>query len=255
MDNRVFFSKDVSGLLETQFGSDFGADTIVTYHAMYEKPEVKAKQVIEWEKYKGIHSTLEASRIVLLGINRMITPSNRCDFIHAYLTVLTPHIPKIVVDTAPFIGEPWRLYFHYQIANCFSKFGANYSYPIEGEWRRWFDRDIDECQFSPQNLKDHIVNTLSDLSALTTVFELVPPFANDLEWYEEARKFEFDKFRAPKMLILNLLKVSNKHFGLDVSYDSYLTNQVYKVPDIGIYRFMVEENRRRMGIYNLFTAV
>ena len=144
MDNRIFFSKDVNGLLETQFGSDFGADTIVAYHAMYEKPEVKAKQVIEWEKYKGIHSNLEASRIVLIGINRMILPSNRCDFIHAYLTVLTPQIPKIVIDTAPFIGEPWRLYFHYQIANCFSKFGANYSYPIEGEWLRWFERDVDE---------------------------------------------------------------------------------------------------------------
>ena len=105
---------------------------------MYDEPKVRAKKVIEWEKYKTLYSTFEPSLVVLIGLNRMIIPSNRCDFIHAYLTVLTPQIPKIIIDTAPFIGEPWRLYFHYQLANCFTKFGANYSYPVEGEWLKWF---------------------------------------------------------------------------------------------------------------------
>lgn len=252
--SRIFFSQDINNLLKTKFNSDFGPDTLVTYHAMYDKPEVSAGHIIEWEKYKIGYAGLEPARIVLIGINRMITPSNRCDFIHAHLTVLTPQIPKIVIDTAPFIGEPWRLYYHYQVANCFSKFGANYSYPIEGEWLKWFCRDLDECQFSPHNLKERIVETYTDLPRLGTTFELYEPSKEDMEWYEEAKQFEFDRYRAPKTLLINLTKAANKHFGLKISYDSYLSNEPVRVPDIGIYRFMVEENRRRLDIYNLFTG-
>jgi len=250
---KIYFSKDIPNLLQSQFKGDFGKDTIVVYHAMYDKPKVKAKEIIEWGKYKITHDNYEVDRIVLIGINRMITPSNRCDFIHAYLAVMTTQIPKIVIDTAPFIGEPWRLYYHYQIVNSFSKFGANYSYPIEGEWLRWFRRDVKECRFTPKRLKDHIVDTWTDLPKLTTAFEFYPPKESDVEWYEEAKKFEFDKFRAAKSLLISLLKAANSHFGLKISYDSYLSNETFRVPDVGIYRFVVEENRRRLGIYNLFT--
>lgn len=248
---RIFFSKDIGNLFKTKF--DFGDDTIVVYHALYDKPEISTCEVMEWEKYKIAYDNFSPSRIVLIGINRMITPSNRCDFIHAHLTVLTPQIPKIVIDTAPFIGEPWRLYYHYQVANCFSKFGANYSYPIEGEWLKWFCRDLEECQFSPHNLKDRIVETYTDLSRLDTTFEFYKPSKEDVEWYEEAKQFEFDRFRAPKSMLLNLNKAANKHFNLKISYDSYLSDDRIRIPDIGIYQFMVEENRRRQDIYNLFT--
>lgn len=251
--DKIFFSPDINKIMDSHISPVLDSGTVVIYHAMYDKPEVKTGMVIEWEKYKSIYSTLEPSRVVLIGINRMITPGNRCDFIHAYLVVMTPQIPKISIDTSPFIGEPWRLYFHYQLVNSFSKFGANYSYPIEGEWKRWFERDVEGCKFSPDNLKDYIVDTYSELPVLTTSFELYGPEKKDLEWYEEVKRFEFDRFRAPKLLLANLLRTSNKHFGLDIGYDSYLTNVSFRVPDIGIYRFMVEENRRRLGIYNCFS--
>jgi len=251
---RIYFTKDIPGLLQREFGGDLGGDTIVVHHAMYDEPKVKAGKVLEWEKYKVLYGDLEPAKIVLVGVNRMITPSNRCDFIHAYLTVMTPQTPKIVIDTAPFIGEPWRLYYHYQIANCFQAFGANYSYPIEGEWRRWFERKMEECQFSPAVLKSRIVETWSDLPRLDTTFSLHEVDAKDREWYEEAKRFELDRYKAPKSLLSGLLKAADTHFGLDVSFDSYLTGRAFDLPDVGIYRFVVEENRRRMGIYNLFTA-
>lgn len=250
--DQIFFSKDIKNLLWTKFNNDFGEDTIVVYHAMYDKPEVKAKEIIEWEKYKITHNNYICNRIVLIGVNRMITPSNRCDFIHAYLAVMTPQITKIIIDTAPFIGEPWRLYYHYQIANCFDKFGANYSYPIEREWLKWFSRDINKCQFSPEILKDRIVNTWSDLPRLNTIFNFYDPDKNDIEWYKEAKKFEIDRFRGAKSMLLNLTKSANKHFNLKISYDSYLEDKNFKVPSIGIYKFIIEENRRRQAIYNLF---
>jgi len=250
---KIFFSKDINKLLETKFGPGFDDRTVVSYHAMYDKPCVKANQIVEWEKYKITYNNYNPSKIVLIGINRMIIPSNRCDFIHAYLTVMNPQIPKIIIDTAPFIGEPWRLYFHYQMANSFTKFGANYSYPIEGDWLKWFERDIEESIFSPKKLKECIVDTYTDLPKLTTSFEFFTPSKEEIEWYEEAKKFEFSRFRSAKMLLLNLLKQANKHFNLNISYDSYLINEFIKVPDIGIYQFVIEENHRRLEIYNLFT--
>lgn len=250
---QIFFSKDIPSLLKSAFDSDFGNNSLVTYHAMYDKPDVGAGHVIEWEKYKAIHSNFEPDKIILIGVNRMITPSNRCDFIHAYLAVMTPQISKIIIDTAPFIGEPWRLYYHYQIANCFKKFGANYSYPIERDWLRWFHRETDDCQFSPKNLKDCVVNTYSDLDRLETEFDFYVPEKDDLEWYEEVRRFEFEKFRTPKLLLNNLMRSANNHFDIKVTFDSYLKGGVIKIPDVSIYRFMVEENCRRRDIYNLFT--
>lgn len=251
--DRIFFTQDVNNLLSTRFGGDLGDGTLLTYHAMYGKPDVKAGFMIEWEKYKTQYDNFNPSRIVLVGVNRMITPSNRCDFIHAQVTVLTPHIPKVVIDTSPFIGEPWRLYYHYQVANCFDGFGANYSYPIEGEWFKWFVRDLDECMFTPERLKDCVVHTCTDLPRLSSTFEFYTPGESDLEWYEEAKKFELGRFKAPKSFLLGLSRAANKHFGIKVTYDSYREDHPFKVPDVGVYRFLVEENRRRQEIYNLFT--
>lgn len=252
MDDRIYFTKDISGLLTSQFGGDLGEDTIVVYHAMYDKPDVRAKEILEWEKYRIVYGNYEPRKLVLIGLNRMKTPSNRCDFIHAHLSVMNPDIHKIVIDTAPFIGEPWRLYFHYQTVNRFGGFGANYSYPIEGEWRRWFERDVDECIFSSDKLKGLIVDTWTDLPRLETSYELFEPDAEMSKWYEEVRGIEFESFRSAKLLLASLLRKTNKHLGLDLGYDSYLTGQSYRVPNLGIYRFMVEENLRRQAIYNHF---
>lgn len=251
---KIFFTRDVQGLLERKFGSDFGPRTLVVYHDMYDKPDVKAAEVVNWRKYKAAHDKYEVNRIVLIGMNRMKPPHNRCDFIHAYLSVMTPQIHKISIDTAPFIGEPWRLFYHYQVVNSFAGFGANYSYPLEGEWLKWFSRDFEECRFSPKNLKGCIVDTYTELPRLRTSFELYMPDADSLEWYEEAKKAEFGKFRSYKTLLRSFLKSANKHFGIDLTYDSYLKNKHIRVPDVGIYRFIVEENRRRLDIYNLFAV-
>ena len=41
LSDRVFFTRDINNLLKTQFGGDLGDTTLLTYHAMYDKPDVK----------------------------------------------------------------------------------------------------------------------------------------------------------------------------------------------------------------------
>lgn len=251
--NRVQFLKDTSS---TKL--DIPEKTIVVYREGYTLPKVDA-EFVEFEKYRIAYDSLSCNFMVLVGLNRMISPSTRCDFIHEHLTTLTPHIPKVSIDTLPWIGEPWRLYYHYQYSKC-GKFGASYSYPIEGEWQKWFYRESNDSELSGANIRLVIEDTYSDLDPLTATFHLMEPTQNDLDWYATAKEQVFGKFDTPKMLINNLLKLSNAHFGLDISFDSFRATPThdifgtkapsFEVPDLGIYRFIVEENRRRLETYN-----
>lgn len=251
--NRVQFLKDTSTAKV-----DIPEKTIVVYRDGFALPKLDA-DYIEFEKYKIAYDSIECNFIVLVGLNRIINPANRCDFIHEHLTTLTPHIPKVSIDTLPWIGEPWRLYYHYQYSKC-GKFGASYSYPIEGEWQRWFYRESNDSQLSAANVRLLIESTYSDLDPLTTSFELTEPTEKDLQWYSQAKEQVFAKYDTPKMLINNLLKLANTHFGLSISFDSFREIKpqdlfsvgpvCLKMPGLGIYRFMVEENLRRLKTFN-----
>ena len=43
----IYFTKDIGGLLASKFGSDFGREAVVAYHAMYGEPKVKARKVVD----------------------------------------------------------------------------------------------------------------------------------------------------------------------------------------------------------------
>jgi hypothetical protein len=250
---RVFFTKDINKLIAEKIGDSY-KHAVVVYHEMYDKPVIEAEQILPWQKYRAVYQDVIAKEIVLVGLNRMITPSNRCDFVHEYLTTLTPNIPKIVIDTAPFIGEPWRLFFHYLFSNS-NKFGCTYSYPIEGEWVKWFLRESNDCRLSADNLKMFIKDTYCDLGKLETTFSFFEIADEHVGWYEEIRGHIFKKYNTPKTWVSNLIGECNKKFKLKVSFDTYLNGGVISVPDLKVYRFVVEENLRRQDIYNSFCDI
>jgi hypothetical protein len=244
---KVIFCKNIAGLTI----EDLPEDSLVIVHEMYDQPNID-RRMVEWQRFKATYADFETSQYVMVGINRMINPSNRCDMVNDYLQVMTKTIPKISIDTAPFIGEPWRLWYHYSIA--FGEWlGVDYSYPVEGEWQKWFYYDENTCRLSGENLPLFIKNTESDLPRLVTKFTFYTPNVMDVEYYEDAKKIIFEKFDTPKLLVNNLLKHCNNHFGLNIDFDTYLQNKSYHVPDLGVYRYLAEENRRRMNIYNCFT--
>ena len=215
----------------------------------YGVPEIPGAEYIEFLEYKKRYTLFEPSLIVVVGLNRIITPSNRCDMVNEYLQTMTPNIPKISVDTAPFIGEPWRLWFHYSIAAC-GYFKITYSYAIETEWKKWFYRDAPDCRISSGNIRLLLSDTVSDIAPLETTFDFVPVGDGELIWYEKLKQHIFNKYSTPKMLISGILKPSNRYFGVNMTYESYRENRRITLPDLPVFRFMAEENLRRMGIYN-----
>ena len=226
-------------------------NTVVVTHEMYPTPPIEGIHV-PWQKYRLYYSQYETDQLIIIGLNRMITPQNRCDTVNGYLQTMTPKVSKTVIDSTPFIGEPWRLWYHYSVA--FGEWmGVNYSYPIEGEWQKWFYREVNECRFSGNNIRLFIKDTVSDLTVLQTEFQLYAPSPEDIAWYHEAKLSIFAKYDTPKLLINGLLKLSNNRYRQSIDFDSFRTNKQFELPDIGIYRFIKEENERRMSIYNQFT--
>lgn len=226
-------------------------DTLMVVHEMYDTPNIDV-QTVDWLTFKNTYTNYETSQYIIVGANRMITPSNRCDMVNDFLQVMTKSIPKISIDTSPFIGEPWRLWYHYSLA-LGEWLGVDYSYPIERDWLRWFYLEQNHSKISADYLPMNIKNTYSDLSELDTSFEVNEVNEIQEEYYTEAKEHVFEKYSTPKLLTNNLLKILNKYFHLDFGHESYLTNRKYRLPDLGIYRYIMEENKRRMDIYNLFT--
>lgn len=215
----------------------------------YRLPDVPGAKYMEFFDYKNKYTLLNPSCIVVIGLNRIITPSNRCDMVNEYLQTMTPNVPKICIDTEPFIGEPWRLWFHYSISNC-GQFGITYSYAIETEWEKWFYRDVTDCRLSRDNIRLLLSDTISDIESLQSSFEFFDVSEMEEEWYTKIKKIVFEQYNTPKLLINNLLKQVNKYFSIDLSFNSYRETRIIRLPDVGIYRFVAEENERRRDIYN-----
>lgn len=247
MNSKVQFLKDTSQARVNNLSDN----TLVIFREGfgYQLPHLPGAEFIEFLEYKNKYTLLNPACIVVIGLNRIITSSNRCDMVNEYLQTMTPNIPKICIDNAPFIGEPWRLWFHYSIANC-GQFNITYSYAIETEWEKWFYRDTPDCRLSGNNIRLFLSDTISDIEPLRSSFEFFEVNAIEEDWYLNAKKHVFEKYDTPKLLINNLLKLANKYFSIDLSFDSYLRNEVMKLPDVGIYRFMAEENDRRRDIFN-----
>lgn len=226
-------------------------DVIVT-HPMHDRPMVEARHV-EWSHFRLHYQSIECKRLVLVGLSRMITPSNRCDTVNDFLQTMSPGIEKIIIDTSPFIGEPWRLWFHFSVA--YREFlGYTYSYPVEGDWLRWFQREEPHCKFSPDVLGLAVAGRFhTKLPPLNTEFRLVLATDADIEWYGAAKEQRIQAGSGLKSVVNNLLNDCNRRFGLDVGLDSFRDGGLIELPDLGVYRFAVEECNRRMSIHNLFT--
>lgn len=245
MTPKVQFVKDLNDCILP----DIPEDSYVLYHSRYEPPEIPGAKVIEFEDFKNVYSEIHVNLLIIFGLNRIITPSNRTHFVFEWLFTISRDIPKITIDLDPWIGEPWRLWFHYGVTYT-GKFAIPYSYTIETEWKHWFYRKRKDSRLSGDNLGICITDTYSNLDPLdygATFYSL-----NDMQlnWYEEAKAHVFEKYTTPKLWMNNLLKMCNTKFGIDYSLDAYRSNNPISLPELGVYEFMHEENKRRAGMYN-----
>ena len=100
------------------------------------------------------------NKIVIVGANRAINPSNRCDFINDYLSVMTRDKYKICISDTPFISEAWRCFWIFQICNLDeSVFKVNYSYPIERSYNKYIFENK-SCEYFLENKNFMLFNEI-----------------------------------------------------------------------------------------------
>lgn len=242
---KVQFLKDTSKAIIPELKGT----TLVIYRDGYRMPIIEGAEYIDFEKYKIGYTNYHPDNIIMVGTNRIFVPAIRCELVFEYLQTMTAHINKISIDTAPFIGEPWRLWFHYSLAYG-TWLGYNYSYVVETDWQHWFYRESDDSVISAANIAGKLQEVHSDLPTLATEFEFYTPDAMLLQYYNEVKQFAFNKYATPKQIIQLMLKELNKHLSIDFGFGSYLKNKKFLLPDFGIFHFVAEENQRRMDIYN-----
>lgn len=224
-------------------------DTYVIYHDAYEVPQIEGvEKYLKFSEFKRIYNIMHANMFIFFGLNKIITPSNRTKFIFEFLYTLSNDIEKISIDYVPFSGEPWKLWFHYGLCKC-GNFGVPYSYAIETEWKHWFYREQANSKFDKQNIGLCISDTYSNLDYLEHKVEFIPIDSSEHEWYDNVKEHVFSKYGTPKLLINGMMKECNKKYNLKYTLYSYLKTE-YKLPDFPIYRFLYDENIRRMNIYN-----
>ena len=96
-------------------------------------------KIVNFSEYKNSYLEYDNyNNLIIVGISRIINPANRCAFINDYLSVMTRNKNKVIVDTIPFMGEPWRMFWGYQFSNMEEEiFNTNYSYPVENNYLKW----------------------------------------------------------------------------------------------------------------------
>lgn len=223
-------------------------DTYIVYREGYAVPNLPDVEYLEFRKFKNMYFNLHTNKIIFVGLNRMITPATRCDMVFDYMQSMTRNIEKVSIDTSPFIGEPWRFWYHIDFTNL-DQFKIPHSYALETEWQHWFYRDLNDSRFSGKQLSKYLPPIHSDLSALTTTFTFDEQL-HDADWYEEAKDFVFEKYGTPKMIINNLLKLCNSHYNINLSYDDFKSNRDWVLPKNKLYEFVAEECLRRKDMHN-----
>jgi len=219
------------------------SDTVVVHVDIWEV--VSKYKTIKWSVFKNSFINFDESNIIIVGMNRIRTDASRYDLVYSHIYKLKNYNTKIIIDEHPFTGEPWRLWYIYGFLFHNWILGEN-SMLLQGNWTKWFNREIDHSLISSKNILKEISHTYSDKEPLKTEFHFKEPDLFENEKYIEVKKTAFEKFDTPRQIISFMLKNLN----LEITYESYLSNETIILPDWGISRFMVEENKRRLDIYN-----
>lgn len=112
--------------------------TLCVHHKAIQPPALADCRYVPWDEYRRDHhhgtQLGGVTNLVFAGLNRMITPSNRIDPAWETLFNLTGGIHRFSVDEAPYLGDLWRLWFHFGATG--TPFGGySYSYLLESHYK------------------------------------------------------------------------------------------------------------------------
>lgn len=142
--SQIIFTKTPS-----DFVVDMGERTLCVHHESLTPPTLISGKAISFRQFqenpRGWISGMQS--LVIVGLNRLITPGNRTAMVFEILFNKTSELYKVSIDTIPFISKPWRLWFHFGITGVpYEEY--TYSYIAESHYEAWRNGLRDENPFS-----------------------------------------------------------------------------------------------------------
>lgn len=132
---------------------------VCIYHKAYASilPRVDNCEYIEFNDYNSRYESYTGfdgrDTVVFVGTNRIITPATRIWPVFEHVPVYLPEDTRLIsVDISPYIGDIWRLWFHFYLTRV--KTGDyTYSYLLESHYNAYLDGIRDENPLSYDTIR------------------------------------------------------------------------------------------------------
>lgn len=146
--NRIYLSNKIA---ELEF--KFKGKTLCVVHPKYTAPKCPGAQFAGYKDFSENTRKLITGmdNLIMVGINKMINPGNRTEMVWEVIHNNTPDLHKIVVDTVPFLSDPWRIWFHFGAVNA-RFFDYTYSYIAESHYNAFVECLRHDNPFSLENV-------------------------------------------------------------------------------------------------------
>jgi hypothetical protein len=207
---KIYLSKDVASLRLNHLSGR----VVCAYHHAYKLPDIRGAVFVPFAEFERdfVEHLKNCETLVVVGLNKIITPSTRTHEVFPVLYRQSHHISRISVDYTLFEGEPWRAYFHFGFV------GANYadfpySYAAERQYINWLDGYRAENLFSADRMRQFsrgvVGSTYRRLIAPPTVKTIrMSPEVHDE--YQELKAHAFEHYGTPKKIIAELAAFAQK---------------------------------------------
>lgn len=142
---RIILAKD-TGFVRL----DVGSEALCVHHKSYTPPLTSpgCRHIVFDEFKKNPRGAMMGrSTLVLVGMNRIITPSNRTEEVFEVIHNNSTDWLKISMDRTLFISKPWRAWFHFGSVDA-SYREYTYSYLAESHWNAFQKGRISADPFS-----------------------------------------------------------------------------------------------------------
>lgn len=133
--HRIFLTKAIADFA----AADIPDDVLWVRHRRYPQPAQARTSILFEDFAKAPRDHMKGRRgVVVVGLNKIMTPSNRTAEVFEVLFNLTPEVPKFSVDTTLFVSAPWRAWFHFGLTGSPYR-EYTYSYLAESHHKAFLD--------------------------------------------------------------------------------------------------------------------
>lgn len=190
---------------------DLGERSVCVRHRTYPAPCVVPDCLhLTWDDFEPDPRRAMHGRdtLVLVGLNKIMTPSNRTAAVVEVLFNLSDTWRKLSVDRTLFAAEPWRAWFHFGLVGAPYR-EYTYSYLAESHWRAYQEGVRTDDPFAVETIAhegEGVVRSTYDRYFRPVTIERVEVSAAIHSAYQDLKTRCFDEEHTAQAIVTRLAR-------------------------------------------------